>query len=220
MKRTLTAAAAVLAGGAGAVGFAGSATAAPTPDIPNDLPIDSNLGKTVFHTAATVASAKQTVGDVVPLDPQGARSGKPAADPIQGLLDNTNGGQDGLLGDVQHVLPVGQVLPAGQTLPAGRSSNVGQGILPAPIGSAIDKLPAAHLNPARPTAGLAPKSGGPLDQVTGEDGPLGAVTGEDSPLAGLADQAPTGKSGAANPIDAIGKIVSHGPLGGTHKLGG
>ena len=26
------------------------------------------------------------------------------SDPIQGLLDNTNGGQDGLLGDVQHVL--------------------------------------------------------------------------------------------------------------------
>ncbi len=77
MKRTLTAAATLVAGGAGVVGFAGTA-AADTPQLPAELPVDNNVAQTAYHTAATMDSATKVVGDVVPapekLTGQSARS--------------------------------------------------------------------------------------------------------------------------------------------------
>ncbi|SDK32317.1 hypothetical protein SAMN04487820_106323 [Actinopolyspora mzabensis] len=89
MKRTLTTVTALVAGSVGAIGFAGTA-AADAPKLPAELPVDNNVAKTTYHTAATLHSAQQAIGDVVPSEglPAAARSaeatdGDPLAEAVQ-----------------------------------------------------------------------------------------------------------------------------------------
>ncbi|MDR7301701.1 hypothetical protein [Haloactinomyces albus] len=90
MKRTLTAAATLLASSAGAVGFAGTAAAAEAPELPDQLPVDNGVAQTAYHAVGTVHSATTTVGEVVPMQEQStaARSG----DLPGGLSGDENGG--------------------------------------------------------------------------------------------------------------------------------
>ncbi|MFR9728934.1 hypothetical protein ACL03H_06845 [Saccharopolyspora sp. MS10] len=114
MKSSLTAAAVVLAG-AGAVGFAGAAHAAP--QFPADIPVDNGLAQTAFHGAGTLHGVQQTVGEVVRAPESLAtqaqtagRSGGPVGDALQDLTEahthpvNTQGA----------TIPLGGVVPAGQ----------------------------------------------------------------------------------------------------------
>lgn len=80
MKRTLTAAATLLAGSAGVVGFAGTAAAADTPQLPAELPVDNSVAQTAYHAAGTMHSATQVVGDVVPAPDKLTGSSARAAD--------------------------------------------------------------------------------------------------------------------------------------------
>ncbi|MGW1678444.1 hypothetical protein [Saccharopolyspora sp. NPDC002376] len=167
MKRTLTAAAAVLVGGAGAVGFAGAANAEPVPmpapapapgQLPAELPTDNNLAQTAFHAAGTLHSAQQTIGDVVPLDRQLAgRSGDPLGDLASGLLGGLPakdllGGLTGVAGkaggqtnavtglpeQLLGTLPVGDVVPVAHTMPVGRSGVTD--MLPPGVAPSVDYL--------------------------------------------------------------------------------
>ncbi|WP_019855837.1 hypothetical protein [Actinopolyspora mortivallis] len=74
MKRTVSAAAALLAGSAGAVGLAGTAVAE-TPALPSELPTDGSTAQAAHHTATTLHSAEKVVGDVVSAPGASARSG-------------------------------------------------------------------------------------------------------------------------------------------------
>ncbi|MDA3624802.1 hypothetical protein OU415_05080 [Saccharopolyspora sp. WRP15-2] len=164
MKRTLTAAAAVLVGGAGAVGFAGAANAEPVPmppapgQLPAELPTDNNLAQTAFHAAGTLHSAQQTVGDVIPLDKQlTGRSGDPVGDLTGGLLgglpaQDLLGGLTGVAGksgeqsnavtglpeQLLGTLPVGDVVPVAHTMPVGRSGATD--MLPPGVAPSVDQL--------------------------------------------------------------------------------
>ncbi|MEV4733590.1 hypothetical protein AB0J78_26405, partial [Saccharopolyspora sp. NPDC049426] len=130
MKRTFTAAAAVLVGGAGAVGFAATATAAETPQLPASLPTDNGAANTAFHAAGTLASAQKTVGDVVPLEEHlTGRSGDPVSQvvggtPAAGLLKPVvETVQNASTGHTHNLNPASALdeapLPVGSTLPAG-----------------------------------------------------------------------------------------------------
>ncbi|GAB3554774.1 hypothetical protein J2S53_003575 [Actinopolyspora lacussalsi] len=81
MKRTLTTVTALVAGSVGAIGFAGTA-AADGPELPAELPVDNNVAQTTYHTAATLHSAQQAIGDVVPS--QGTPAGRDAAGAVDG----------------------------------------------------------------------------------------------------------------------------------------
>ena len=80
MKRTLTAAATLLAGSAGVVGFAGTAAAADTPQLPAELPVDNSVAQTAYHAVGTMHSATKVVGDVVPAPDELTGSSARAAD--------------------------------------------------------------------------------------------------------------------------------------------
>ncbi len=133
MKRTLTAAAAVVAGSAGVVGFAGTAAAVAGPEFPAQLPVDNNVAKTAFHATGTVHSATKTVGDVVPMEQQ--QAGRSGGTTAMGPLNLTEGNPvgkalGGLAGDkslaptdLVKSTPIGDALPVGETLPAERAGN-------------------------------------------------------------------------------------------------
>ncbi|MGP4021499.1 hypothetical protein [Saccharopolyspora sp. 5N708] len=228
MKRTLTAAAAVLASGAGAVGFAATANAVESPQLPAELPTDNNLAQTAYHFAGTLHSAKQTVGDVVPLEQQlaGRSTGGDPLAPITGALGGGNplgsllgGGNPlgnllggGLLGgatggrtldpsNALGVLPIGDVIPAGQTLPAPKTGGPADDLLPSGIGSALD--PAQLGVPQTKPAQLPPAEQNP--DLVGE-ALSGVLAG--SPVGGT--ELPVGKAG-----DPLGSLTGpEGPLGG------
>ncbi|WP_114454293.1 hypothetical protein [Halopolyspora algeriensis] len=106
MKRTLTAAATVLASGAGAVGFAGTAAAAESPELPTQLPVDNGVAQTAYHAAGAVHSVTTTVGEVVPMQEQATvRSAEESrsplggeGNPVQGLLGGGSNPVQGLVG--------------------------------------------------------------------------------------------------------------------------
>ncbi|MBF6511002.1 hypothetical protein [Saccharopolyspora hirsuta] len=190
MKRTLTAAAAVLVSGAGAVGLATTANAAETPQLPAELPTDNGLAQTAYHTAATLHSAQKTVGDVVPLEEQ--LTGR-SADPVGDLAGGLTGGlpTGDLLGAVTGAaggksldpsalggLPVdqvGQVLPVGQTLPAGKSGT--NDLLPPGVDSSLNQM-----QPSVPQTKPAPLPAQDVDLV-GET------------VNGVVDSTPLGRTG-------------------------
>ncbi|MCI2421927.1 hypothetical protein MOQ72_31280 [Saccharopolyspora sp. K220] len=231
MKRTLTAAAAVLASSAGAVGFAATANAAETPQLPAELPTDNNLAQTAYHFAGTLHSAKQTVGDVVPLEqqlagpsnrqlPLGSLSGLLGGTPLGGLLGGATGGQGlapsnalgGLLGGATGgrsldpsstlgALPIGEVIPAGQTLPAPKSGGPADDLLPPGTGSALDHATAG--TPETKPAQLPPAEQNP--DLVGE-ALSGVLAG--SPVGDT--ELPVGKAG--DPLSGI--TGPEGPLGG------
>ncbi|MDA3624803.1 hypothetical protein [Saccharopolyspora oryzae] len=148
MKRTFAAAAAVLAGGAGVVGFAGVASAEGTPQLPAELPTDNNLAQTTFHAAGTVASAQQTVGDVVPLDEE--LTGRSALDDPARLTNAVTGGMpitepfsflpnNGGLGDLAGKSGTGSLdaMNAGQLLPQGLGGLVEGATGAVPVGGVV-----------------------------------------------------------------------------------
>ncbi|TDD06222.1 hypothetical protein E1181_13265 [Saccharopolyspora terrae] len=196
MKRTFTAAAAVLVGGAGAVGFAATATAAETPQLPASLPTDNGVANTAFHAAGTLASAQKTVGDVVPLEEHlTGRSGDPVSQvvggtPAAGLLKPVvETVQNASTGHTHNLNPASALdeapLPVGSTLPAGKSGLPGLDAL-GPVSDVLGGLPVADALPVG-------KSGLPgLDAL----GPVSDVLG------GLpvADALPVGKSGATDAL--------------------
>lgn len=122
MKRSLTTAAAVLAG-AGAVGFAGTAHA--DSQFPAELPVDNGVAQTAFHAAGTVHGVQQTVGDVV-------RAPQALAEQAGTATGRTGGGN--VIGDAlqdfteAHTHPVatqGAHLPIGGVIPAQQSARSG-----------------------------------------------------------------------------------------------
>lgn len=236
MKRTLTAAAAVLVGGAGAVGFASAANAAETPQLPAELPTDNNLAQTAFHAAGTLHSAQQTVGDVVPLGKQlSGRSGDQVGGLAGGALAALTQGDvvGNLAGKTLGGLPVGDVVPAGQTLPAGRGG--ADQLLPPGLAPTLDQLqpsgpqtkpaplPAQDVNLVGETVGgvvdstsLA-RTGDLLGVTEGTTGVVSDLTG------GLPQTLPVGRATPdILPVGAgekVNDLLSHGPLGGTNQLG-
>lgn len=78
MKRTLTAAAALMVSSAGAVALAGTAAAA-SPELPADVPSANGAVESITHS--DLNKVQKTVGNVVPVAQQ-----KAAADPVGGLL--------------------------------------------------------------------------------------------------------------------------------------
>jgi hypothetical protein len=247
MKRTFTAAAAVLAGGAGAVGFAATANAAETTQLPAELPTDNNLAQTAYHFAGTMHSAKETVGDVVPLEQQLSGRTAPGGDPLGGvtgllegtpassLLGGVAGGKSLDPGSAVGSLPVGDVIPAGQTLPAAKTGGPTDDLLSSGAGSVLDSMQPGtpQTKPAQmpeqdvdlvgeALSGVlagSPVGGSELPTAKGSD-PLSGITGPEGPLGGLTKGLPIAKSAPTAPLDQVNDLLSHGPLGGTNQLGG
>jgi hypothetical protein len=210
MKRTFTAAAAVLVGGAGAVGFAATATAAETPQLPASLPTDNGVANTAFHAAGTLASAQKTVGDVVPLEEHlTGRSGDPVSQvvggtPAAGLLKPVvETVQNASTGHTHNLNPASALdeapLPVGSTLPAGKSGLPGLDAL-GPVSDVLGGLPVADALPVG-------KSGATDALPTTLTGTLHQVT-----------QAPQTKPGQL-PTNVVGDTVSNVTQSNT-ELGG
>lgn len=244
MKRTLTAAAAVLVSGAGAVGFAATANAAEPPQPPAELPTDNNLAQTTYHVAGTLASAQQTVGDVVPVEKQlTGRSN--AGGPLDNVLGGVAGGSNpltSLFGGVTggksldtSELPVGDIVPAVTANPVARHGGPVDE-LPAGLGSALDSTQAGvpQTKPAQlPTEPqevdlvgetvygvVAGSPIAPTLPAAKSGDALGGITDPAGPLGGVTDTLPVGKVAPDTTIDKVNDAASHGPLGGVNQLGG
>ncbi len=222
MKRTLTAAA-LLASSAGAMALSGTANAATTPELPVNLPnTDNSLADTTYHGAATLASARKVVGDVVPAEE--------VTDPAPAPASAANGGRAGGSANVlpgipggtpQHELPkppVGDPVqaltgsslsdtlksdaPARTDAPAGRSATDG---LTRPVSDPLGALP------GDPVGDLAGGRSGqsPVGGLTGDNnlqggpfGTLGGVLNGVHPLSGMKPQGPQGGN-AGNPLQGL-----------------
>ncbi|RRO17245.1 hypothetical protein EIL87_10580 [Saccharopolyspora rhizosphaerae] len=231
MKRTFTAAAAVLAGGAGAVGFATTATAAESPQLPASLPTDNGVANTVFHAAGTVASAQKTVGDVVPLEQQlTGRSGDPVSQvvsgtPVAGVAQPVvDAVQNASTGHTHSLDPASALdeapLPVGSTLPAEKSGLPGLDAL-GPVADVASGLPVLGSLPAGKSGLPGLDALGPVADVASGLPVLGSLPAGKSGLPGLdalgpvADVAsglpvlgslPAGKSGLPG-LDALGPVT-------------
>ncbi|SFS57218.1 hypothetical protein [Saccharopolyspora flava] len=218
MKRTFTAAAAVLVGGAGAVGFAATATAAETPQLPASLPTDNGVANTVFHAAGTLASAQKTVGDVVPLDQQlTGRSGDPVSQvvggtPAAGLIKPVvDAVQDASTGHTHNLDPASALdelpLPAGSTLPAGKSGLPGLDAL-GPVSDVAGGLPVADSLPV----GKSGLPGGevlkPVTDLIGGVAPGGLPVGK----SGATDALPTSLTGTLDHVTQSAPQTKPGQL--------
>ncbi|CAL99735.1 hypothetical protein A8924_0783 [Saccharopolyspora erythraea NRRL 2338] len=234
MKRSLSAAAAVLAGGAGVAGLAGAATAAEMPEFGIDMPVqgkDTVLATSNFTGA--LQSAHKMVGDVVPASPTASRSDTPhplgpagelnSTDPVGGVL-NPLVGQVATPKTASPFDIVGGVLPHGQQLPvnmpAGRTSpNPVNGVidplmgegggspLGGPVGGAVDALGTSN--------GSTPVVGDALNQSTPVQHPMGRSTA--GPLVAVAHTLAdaTGQSPDATGVHkAAGNVLANGPLSG------
>ncbi|SDY12802.1 hypothetical protein SAMN05216215_102084 [Saccharopolyspora shandongensis] len=243
MKRTLTAAAAVLVGGAGAVGFAATANAAETPQLPAELPTDNNLAQTAYHFAGTLQSAQQTVGDVVPVEERiagrsgggealGGLTGALGSTPAGSLLGGVTGGKSLDPSSALGAVPVGDVVPALSVSPVARTDGPTNDLLPIGVDSALPGTPQtkpAQLPPAQQdvdvvgeavhgVASSTPLAGTQLPLSRSGDA-LGGITGPQGPLGGLTGELPVGKTDPTTALDKINDVVSHGPLGGVNQLG-
>ena len=86
MKRTLTAATAVVVSSAGAVGLAGTAAAVTNPhQAPAQDPVDTSLSHSVGQS---VDAVHKTVGGVVPAQPSAPRAGEPQQAGGAGQVDS------------------------------------------------------------------------------------------------------------------------------------
>ncbi|WP_207954317.1 hypothetical protein [Saccharopolyspora elongata] len=235
MKRTLTAAAAVLVSGAGAVGFAATANAAETPQLPAELPTDNNLAQTAYHFGGTLHSAQQTVGDVVPVEEHLAgRSGGDllGSAPAGSLLGGVTGGKSLDPSSVLGATPVGDVVPAVQASPVARTGGPTNDLLPTAADSALPGVPQtqpAQLPPAQQdvdmvgeavhgVASSTPLAGSRLPLSRSGDA-LGGIAGPQGPLGSLTGNLPVGKTDPTTALDKVNDVVSHGPLGGVNQLG-
>ncbi|GAA4611799.1 hypothetical protein [Saccharopolyspora hordei] len=211
MKRTLTAAAAVLVGGAGAAGFAATANAAETPQLPTDVPADSALAQAAYHAAGALESAKRTVGDVVPLEEHlTGRSGDRVSGLATDALDTVGGTHVDTTGVVREVAPVGQVLPA--------AGDAAEELVPTGVAPVLDDLqPQPTTLPAHDVDLVGETVNGVVDSTTlgRTDGPLGISGGSTDVAGGLTQGLPVGE--AATPTDVLdtaNDLLTHSPLGG------
>ncbi|MGW5645883.1 hypothetical protein ACWEV3_39605 [Saccharopolyspora sp. NPDC003752] len=230
MKRTLTAAAAVLVSGAGAVGFAATANAAETPQLPAELPTDNNLAQTAYHFGGTLHSAQQTVGDVVPVEEHlaGRSGGDPlGSTPAGALLGGVTGGKSLDPSSALGATPVGGVVPALQASPVARTGGPTNDLLPVGADSALPGGP--QTKPAQQdvdmvgeavngVASSTPLADSQLPLSRSGDA-LGGIAGPQGPLGSLTGNLPVGKTDPATALDKVNDVVSHGPLGGVNQLG-
>lgn len=175
MKRTLTAATALVVGSAGAVGFAGTAAAISTPE-PSETPVDGAEAGAMD----TARSGIQTVGDVVGSpDPQLAPA--PKAMPPKDGAD--------ALGSVTKVLdPQGPLL--GELDKQLNSPAAGQLIKTS--GSNVAGIPLDGTIGGQPRSGGDPAPANLVEQVAGQDGAVAGLV-DDVQSMNKFDR-PTGKS--------------------------
>ena len=222
MKRTLTAATALVVSSAGAVGLAGTAAAVTTPQSPANEPVDHALAQTAGQG---VDEVHKVVGDVVPAKPSAPRTAGPEQhDQLGNTVSHALGGHGGNTG-------LTQVLPQGEDAPNPTGSNVA-GL---PLGGAPQERSAQAETPplvkpvAKVAQGLvhtdgkdgvvgelaqnaqqlaeqpAARSGEPADQGAG---PLGPVTGAVGPLSGAV--APLAQGDLAPVANgALGAVTGH-----------
>lgn len=161
MKRTLTAAATLVAGSAGAIGFAGTASAADSPELPAELPVDNGVANTAYHGAATLHSAQSVVGDVVPANEEiTGRSGGTAL-PTDGAPVDVSPGTNAA-GNLLDKAPVDKVGSEVLGSATGRSASPdgGDGSGGGPLSGVTGALPGGN-------ALSSLTGGGALDGVTG-----------------------------------------------------
>lgn len=189
MKRTLTTAAAMLVGGAGAAGFAAPAGAAEAPELPAELPTDNNSAQTAYHAAATLESAKRNVGDVVPLEEQlTGRSG--AQDPLTPVTD--------LVGSTPVGQSAGDALDGAPEQSGARSGESTGEALAGGIGGALDgtEIQGAQASTPKPEP-ANPQSGG--QALVGGHDLSGSVDGAvDDLVAPVAEHAPAPEQAPAS----------------------
>lgn len=151
MKRTLSAAASVVVGGAGAVAFPAAATAVPADASADQLPME-HVADTAMHTTGVVHSAQEAVGDVVPAPEQSPQEslaqsatesqqpseragGNSAEDPLAPVTDELGGNplEDLTQGLGDSSGPLGDVT-GGKSLPTGENTEH------APVGEMSDAV--------------------------------------------------------------------------------
>lgn len=231
MKRTLTAAA-VLVSSAGALGFAGTATAAESPEFPADLPVDSNVAEAAFDLAGTTHSATRVVGDVVPVEQRSTgrdlTDRADGSDPIGSITDMaTQSSLDDVVGWFGGSGSSTATKPAQNGAP-GSSSTIVDGL-------SRDLLP---LDGTAVTDGAVPgvmgTASGAVPQLVGETLPTQPAPARSLPKSSvkaapqqdliggtvLKGVLPSGAGQSGSLVDEVGKVVSHGPLGGVSNLGG
>lgn len=226
MRRTLTAAA-VLAGSAGALGFAGTATAAGAPEFPAELPVDNGVANTAFHAAGTLHSATRVVGDVVSAQEPRSNERSARTNPVDSIRDLGKEGSPGVTG----LLP-GNSDAEGLELKPGQSG--GEGHVPGQPGQAGEPGTSNSTVNGKP-AKFLPLDGTALADVPDAVSKLPGLVGETLPTEPLPGKAmPTAKTGGApvgalprpgqakpaSLVDRLGEVVSHGLLGGATNLGG
>ncbi|WP_433871019.1 hypothetical protein [Saccharopolyspora sp. CA-218241] len=194
MKRTFTAACAVLASGAGVVGMAGAAHAAPAPEQPA-VPLDG-------RTSDVLHKVPKAVGEVVALAEEVGTTGslKPVTDAVSHATTGHTLGTYEV--DLSKPLPVGRVVPMDQA-PAVLTPVTGV------VGGAAEQVTgtAQQLTGAaqgRAEQGVLPPLGVPIvDQL----------------LHNAINQSENGRSGGASALDPVTDLLTHGPLGGDMQLG-
>jgi hypothetical protein len=189
MNRTLTAAAAFVAGSAGAVGIAGTAAADPT-ELPTVLPVDN-----AHDIAGTVHSVPRSVGSVVPAH---ELVGKPMA--------NTGERLELPLAGPVHGNPVDVVVKATDSVPTstnGSKSGTANGTLGTVGKGAPTQLHDSALN------------GLPKDGLSTPSLPAG-LAGGSSPVDGLLMG--HGGSTKADPLGTARDLVERSPVGQINAL--
>lgn len=195
MKRTLTAATAVVVSSAGAIGFAGTAAAVDTPDSPANLPVENPVAQTATQGVAAVHSV---VGDVVPAEQAAPKAAPPVEkNPVNATVSHLLGG-DGPSG-------IPGALPQGQT-------TVGQGD-PSSSGNTVAGLPVGDVVPAQQPEGRSGDTSAAqpvtdmAQSAVSSEGPVGSIAKGVQSLGGAA--APQGKSG--DPVsDTLGGVDGGG----------
>jgi hypothetical protein len=242
MKRTLTAAATLVASSAGAVGFAGTAAAAPTQELPLGLPTDNGVTANAQRVTGAVQNVAQTVGTVVPAQelPAGrsagtATGGLPLADllkktPVGSVLGGLplvgggGGGESGAksakAGDALGTLPVGDVVPMEQQSGQDPVGTLLGGNRPDGNQSAGNGDP---LGGALGGAGSLPLNGVSGAKSASDSGPLGHLPVDDVTQdltdGELTSALPIGKNGSSGDQGGLNDILGQTPLGQFHTLG-
>ncbi|GAB3296639.1 hypothetical protein [Parasphingorhabdus pacifica] len=217
MKRTLTAAA-VLASSAGALGFAGTATAAEAPEFPAELPVDNSLANTAFHLAGTAHSATRVVGDVVPVEEKltGRAGGENPVSTLSTLVTETSPADVFEWFSAAPESATVEEAPDGKPGSSATTEGRAGGALPVD-GSTL---------PVGGVSGLVDNVSNATPDLVGETLPTGPMAGRTEARADLTEGTPL--AGVLPPVTAephtllepVGKLVSHGPVGGVTNLGG
>lgn len=203
MKRTLTAATAMVVSSAGAVGLAGTAAAVTTPQAPVNDPVDHSLAQTAGQGVDAVHSV---VGDVVPANPSAPRDGTPEQhDPVGNTVSQVLGGHGGNTG-LTHVLPQGEDL--------GGPNPSGSNVAGLPLGGSAQPRSVSETPPlVKPVAKVAQG----IIRTDGHDGVVGSVASDvqqlaEQPAARSGEPADLGAAPLAGPVGSIAGTLVQGDL--------